>query len=261
MAIPNTGRIEFEAIGGEFNDEVPHSLSEFYRLLGPAGIRKVTEQNTNVPTSGEIKFSDFYGTSRQPKYQTEDFTSQSDFTVPAEVTNVEVLVVGGGGSGGNNAGGGGGGGGVAYNAAFEVSPGSTYQATIAGAGGQSNFSTLSANAGSTGGQTTGGGGAGGTPGPGGSGGGGGPTPGSNGIPGQPGPTFALGQYGGGGGGGGYAGSGAAGGNGGGGTGSPSGGAQAGATNTGGGGGGGYSNWQGGASGGTGRVLVRYAYYD
>ena len=260
MAIPNTGAVNATGLGTEFADTAPHSLSEFYRLLGPEGSRKVTSNNTNVPTSGEIKYSDFYGTSRQATLEEDDFTSTGNFTVPSGLTEIEAIVVGGGGTGGNNVGGGGGGGGVAYNATLSVQPGATYQASLAGAGGQSNFHTMTANAGSGGGQTVGGGGSGGTPGPGGTGGPGRP-PGSTGGSGQPGPTYALGQYGGGGGAGGYNMAGGPGGAGGGGNGSPSGGAQGGAANTGGGGGGGYSNWQNGAGGGTGRVKVRYAVFN
>ena len=260
MAIPNTGAIDFAALGTEFGDTQPHSLNEFYRLLGPEGSRKVTNNNTNVPTSGAVSFNDFYGTSRQATLLTSNFTSTGNFTVPSGITAVEAIVVGGGGTGGTNVGGGGGGGGVAYNATLSVQPGATYQASVAGAGGQSNFHTMTANRGNNGGNTVAGGGSGGTPGPGGTGGPGRP-PGSQGGAGQPGPTYALGQYGGGGGAGGYNMGGGPAGAGGGGFGSPAGGAQAGTPGTGGGGGGGYSNWQGGAGGGSGRVSVRYSVFN
>ena len=62
-------------------------------------------------------------------------TGSSTWTVPAGVTQVEVLVVaGGGGGGGGKRGGGGGGGGVLYNPYFTVTPGAVLNVTV-GAGG------------------------------------------------------------------------------------------------------------------------------
>lgn len=63
--------------------------------------------------------------------------TNTSWTAPAGVTQVEVLVVaGGGGAGfdGNGAAGGGGAGGLIYNSAFAVTPGSSYTVTV-GAGG------------------------------------------------------------------------------------------------------------------------------
>jgi hypothetical protein len=56
MALPASGQLSLSQIVGEFGGSVPHSLSEYYRNGGlvPSG-------NTNVPTSGRIDFSDFYG--------------------------------------------------------------------------------------------------------------------------------------------------------------------------------------------------------
>jgi len=61
------------------------------------------------------------------------------WTAPANVTQVEVLVVAGGGGGGyalNNGltGGGGGAGGLLYNAAYPVTPGTSYTVTVGGGG-------------------------------------------------------------------------------------------------------------------------------
>ena len=58
--------------------------------------------------------------------------TNTNWTAPTGVTQVEVLVVAGGG--GFNGGGGGGAGGLIYNAAYTVTPGSTYTVTV-GAGG------------------------------------------------------------------------------------------------------------------------------
>ncbi len=72
------------------------------------------------------------------------FTSDGTFTVPAGVTEVEVLVVAGGGAGGDNTttttqtgAGGGGGGGVTYNGSYVVTPGNNITVTV-GAGGSVN---------------------------------------------------------------------------------------------------------------------------
>ena len=48
--------------------------------------------------------------------------ASGDWTVPAGVTSIHVLVVAGGGGGGRDRGGGGGGGGVVYNATYSVTP-------------------------------------------------------------------------------------------------------------------------------------------
>lgn len=87
-----------------------------------------------------------------------------DFVVPAEVTQVEALVVGGGGGGGGGAakiqgmggGGGGGGGFVGVSMTISVSPGQAIATTIGagGAGGRGGFDgTRVAEAGSPGGTT------------------------------------------------------------------------------------------------------------
>ena len=56
MALTSSGSININAIVGEFGGSAPHALSEYYRNGG-----EVPANNTNVPTSGEIKLSDFYG--------------------------------------------------------------------------------------------------------------------------------------------------------------------------------------------------------
>ena len=56
MAIQSSGTISMTDIVAEFGGSVPHSLSEYYRNGG-----SVPANNTNVPTSGTIYFSNFYG--------------------------------------------------------------------------------------------------------------------------------------------------------------------------------------------------------
>ena len=56
MAIKGSGPLSFTDITAEFSDTPPNSLSEFYRGGG-----KVPSVNTNIPASGAISFSNFYG--------------------------------------------------------------------------------------------------------------------------------------------------------------------------------------------------------
>lgn len=56
MAIKSSGQLAFTEIVAEFPDTAPHSMSEFYRGGG-----KVPDANINIPTSGAISFSNFYG--------------------------------------------------------------------------------------------------------------------------------------------------------------------------------------------------------
>ena len=60
--------------------------------------------------------------------------SNTSWTCPAGVNNIEVLVVAGGGGGGGSYGGGGGAGGLIYNGSFSVTPSTQYTVTV-GAGG------------------------------------------------------------------------------------------------------------------------------
>ena len=58
MAVTSSGLIRLSGdIVAEFGGSAPHALSEYYRGAG-----LVTSGNTNVPTSGSVSFSDFYGT-------------------------------------------------------------------------------------------------------------------------------------------------------------------------------------------------------
>lgn len=67
-------------------------------------------------------------------------TGSSTWTVPTNLTSVNILVVGGGGAGGNNKGGGGGGGGVVVHSAFPVTPAGSISYTV-GAGGSGGNTT------------------------------------------------------------------------------------------------------------------------
>jgi len=56
MALPDSGVLSLDDIQTEFGGTNPISMSEYYR-----GGSFVTNNNTDIPTSGEISFSDFYG--------------------------------------------------------------------------------------------------------------------------------------------------------------------------------------------------------
>lgn len=60
MALPASGTITLADIQTEFGGSNPISLSEYYR-----GGAYVTPNNTNVPTSGTISLSNFYGAVKQ----------------------------------------------------------------------------------------------------------------------------------------------------------------------------------------------------
>ena len=79
MAIPSSGAISLNTIATEFGGSTPHSISEYYAGGGlvPAG---TSGTNGPVPSSGQIAFSNFYGT--------------SNYVAP---TSVSYLVVAGGG--------------------------------------------------------------------------------------------------------------------------------------------------------------------
>jgi hypothetical protein len=78
------------------------------------------------------------------------FTSSGNWTCPAGVTSVAVLVVAGGGSGGYNAGGGGGAGGVIYESDHAVTPGQDYSIVV----GDGGAGVSSRGAGNDGGNST-----------------------------------------------------------------------------------------------------------
>tara|TARA_R100000329_G_scaffold147983_1_gene136228 strand:- start:1960 stop:2559 length:600 start_codon:yes stop_codon:yes gene_type:complete len=62
MALPSSGAISLSAIASEFGDSTPNSINEFYR---GGSLVPNSSVNTNVPTSGQISFNDFYGATDQ----------------------------------------------------------------------------------------------------------------------------------------------------------------------------------------------------
>ena len=62
MALPSSGVLKISDIATEFQDTVPYKLSDYYR--GGALVPNASANN-NVPTSGAIKLSNFYGATRR----------------------------------------------------------------------------------------------------------------------------------------------------------------------------------------------------
>ena len=60
MAVPSSGALDFTDLQDEFGGSNPISISEYYRNGG-----LVPSNNTNVPVSGTVALSDFYGAVNQ----------------------------------------------------------------------------------------------------------------------------------------------------------------------------------------------------
>jgi len=60
MAVPSSGALDFTDLQDEFGGSNPISISEYYRDGG-----LVPSNNTDVPTSGTVSLSDFYGAVNQ----------------------------------------------------------------------------------------------------------------------------------------------------------------------------------------------------
>ena len=58
MTIVSSGPISINSLVGEYGGSAPHSLSEYYR---GGGLVANHSNNANVPTSGTISLSNFYG--------------------------------------------------------------------------------------------------------------------------------------------------------------------------------------------------------
>ena len=137
MALPSSGPLSLSDIQAEFGGTNPISLSEYYK--GGAFVL-TTDFAPNVPTSGTIKISDFYG-ARKTTQTTLTFNTVGDnfFTLPATVVgNLVVTMTGGGGGGGgpdSQPGASGYGGLIVTNAQIPVSAGDIVNAFVGGGGG------------------------------------------------------------------------------------------------------------------------------
>ncbi len=96
MALPASGLITLAMIAAEFGGAQPYSLSQFYRGGG-----RVTANNTNVPASGKISLSDFYGAIKIVPGSVA-YTSPGTYTFivpPYTSLTADVRGAGGGGAG------------------------------------------------------------------------------------------------------------------------------------------------------------------
>ena len=99
MALPESGPLSLSDIQAEFGGTNPISLSEYYK--GGAYVLN-TDYAPNVPSSGTIKISDFYG-ARKTTATTLTFNTAGDnlFVVPSTVVgNLQIVIMTGGGGGG-----------------------------------------------------------------------------------------------------------------------------------------------------------------
>jgi hypothetical protein len=137
MALPLTGPISLADIQAEFGGSVPVSLSDYYK--GGAYVLN-TDYAPNVPTSGTISLSDFYG-ARRTILTTVTYTTAGDniFIAPTFIVgNLIVTMTGGAGGGGgpdSQPGYPGYGGLTVTNAQVPVSAGDTVNAYVGGGGG------------------------------------------------------------------------------------------------------------------------------
>ena len=101
-AIPSTGAVSLTDLSTEFGGTAPHSMSEYYRSGG-----NVPDNNTNVPASGRIRFSDWRGAINQIALNAVNATNLdvstlfgSDWTstVPKKLTVGSGVTIGGTGS-------------------------------------------------------------------------------------------------------------------------------------------------------------------
>jgi hypothetical protein len=137
MALPESGPLSLSDIQAEFGGTNPISLSEYYK--GGAYVL-TTSYAPNVPSSGKISLSDFYG-ARKTTLTTVTYTTPGDniFVVPATIIgNLVVTMSGAGGGGGgpdSQPGHPGYGGLIVTNAQVSVSAGDIVNAYVGGGGG------------------------------------------------------------------------------------------------------------------------------
>jgi hypothetical protein len=153
MAVPSSGTISLTDIQAEFGGPgSPISLGNYYKngLYVTA-----TSFAPNVPTSGPIALSDFYGARKLSLY-TFTYTGDGVFVLPSSFAGdliVNAMLGGGGGGGGNDGGAGYSGypGGLITDGTISANPGDTVQIYTGGGGGPGGTGT--GTGGGTGGQT------------------------------------------------------------------------------------------------------------
>lgn len=143
MALQSTGSIKFSQLQAEFGGSSPIKLSEYYRGGAYVANDPFVYQgvNGNIPASGAIPISRFFGTTKGASYS--NYYSSTSFTPPANVRKIQVYAVGGGGGGCSAAGsafGGGGGGGGFSSGTVNIS--GAVSITVGGGGSGGVYSTV-----------------------------------------------------------------------------------------------------------------------
>lgn len=139
MALPSSGTITLAQIQTEFGGANPIGLNEYYK----GGAYVTTSDNApNVPTSGTISLSNFWGASKNtftPVLRTYTSGTAVTETAPTGASNVLIAVWGGGGGGGGGyddsefgypVNGCGGGGGAYCESSYSISGGQTLTYTV-----------------------------------------------------------------------------------------------------------------------------------
>jgi hypothetical protein len=126
MAIVSSGQISLLSLQNEFGGSNPIGINEYYAAAGLVPPGTINGSGANIPTSGQISLSTFYGAQQTPV-----------------TLAVRVLLVAGGGGGGPRSGddygnpNGGAGAGGYVDASFNL-PKGTYSFNIGGGGGNGN---------------------------------------------------------------------------------------------------------------------------
>ena len=152
MAIPASGPISLTTIQAEFGGPSPISLSNYYKN---GAYVTAASYAPNVPTSGPIALSDFYG-ARQLQLFTFSYTGDGVLVLPSTFFGsliVNYMLGGGGGGGGNDGGAGYSGypGGFITGGTIPANPGDTVRIYTGGGGGPGG--TGAGTGGGTGGQS------------------------------------------------------------------------------------------------------------
>lgn len=150
MTIKTSGDLSISDIVAEFGGSSPHSLSEYYAggsIVHTGAVGYPGGVKTNIPSSGQISLSNFYGADKLVPGNSGILTSGSSYTLPVTCgAYINVLVIAGGGGGGGGTsrdaghdgydygGGGGASGGNAYVLSVPVTPGQTISYSIGSAG-------------------------------------------------------------------------------------------------------------------------------
>ena len=145
MAIASSGAISISDLSSEFGGSGARSLSDYYAGAGLVASLLTDTSGNAVPSSGTIKFSDFYTLTKFVAGSFTTLTSSTTATVPtgANAMHVQFAVGGGGGgnvgdsydrAGGESAGAGGGSGAYISDKVFTVVAGETITFTVGAAG-------------------------------------------------------------------------------------------------------------------------------